>query len=182
MDRETRMVILEIVVALGALAYVFGAYRAGGPMPAAFDPKNAAYKIEGEMVRLVNGVAETEAAPGSASMVTTRYFGNEARGDANHDGREDRAFLLVQDGGGTGLFYYVVVALGTLDGKPRVTNAFFVGDRIAPQSTEIRADAGEVRVHYAERRPGEPMSADPSVGSTLFLKVTPEGILEGLMR
>jgi len=145
-----------------------------------FDPKNATYNIDGTNVTLVNGEAETEVAPGSASKITTWYFGNETYGDLNMDGKEDIAFLIAQNSGGTGIFYYVVVALKTKDDY-KMTNAFFVGDRIAPQTTEINESAGELRVNFAERKPGEPMTADPSVGVTLYLKVTPDGVLEGLM-
>ena len=148
---------------------------------AAFDPKNATYEIGGEAVTLVNGVSEKEAAPGSASKITTRYFGNEARGDLNGDGREDISYLITQDGGGSGLFYYAVVALGTESGY-KLTNAFLIGDRIAPQANRINSSARELYINYAERKPGEPMTAQPSQGATLYLKVTPEGVLEGLMR
>jgi len=39
-----------------------------------------------------------------------------------------------------------------------------------------------LRVNFAERKPGEPMTARPSMGVTLYLKVTPEGVLTGLMQ
>lgn len=149
------------------------------PQEEVFDGKNATYSIEGEAVTLVNGEAETETEtfPGAVSVTTTQYFGNEAWGDLNGDGKEDIAFLIVQDGGGSGLFYYAVVALKTDDGY-KTTDAFFVGDRIAPQTTEIHGT--ELDVNYAERKPGEPMTARPSVGVTLRLKVTANGILEEL--
>jgi len=126
-------------------------------------------------------VSQVPAAPGSASMVTTRYFGNEAVGDLNGDGLADTAFLVSQDSGGSGLFYYVVVALKTPTGY-KTTNAFLIGDRIAPQTTEINRSAHELYVNFAERKPGEPMTARPSQGATLALKVTPAGVLEGLMK
>lgn len=146
-----------------------------------FDPKNATYIIEGQPVTLNNGVNEVESAPGSASKTVTRYFGNEAYGDVDGDDDNDAAFLITQEGGGTGLFYYVVVALRTPTGY-KLTNTFFVGDRIAPQSTEIKEDSKELHVNFAERKMGEPMSVEPSSGAVLLLKVTPEGVLEGLMK
>ncbi|HVJ31166.1 MAG TPA: hypothetical protein VNA66_12715, partial [Gammaproteobacteria bacterium] len=51
------------------------------------DHKNIPYSIGGQTVRLVAGVAEVPAAPGSAAKIVTRYFGNEVRGDLNADGR-----------------------------------------------------------------------------------------------
>jgi hypothetical protein len=143
-----------------------------------FDPKNAVYEIDGKTVQLVNGIFETVAAPGSASKVTIRYFGNDARGDLNGDGQEDVAFLITKDAGGSGLFYYVVVALKTPTGY-KTTNAFLIGDRIAPQSTNIIGR--ELHVNYSDRKPGEPMTTQPSVGVVKLLKVTAEGKLVGLI-
>ena len=149
--------------------------------PIVFDGKNTSFAIEGNVVSLVNGVSEVPAAPGSASKIITRYFGNEAKGDLNGDGLADVAFLVTQDSGGSGTFYYVVVALKTSSGY-KITNAFLIGDRISPQTTEINTSAKELYVNFAERKPGEPMSAQPSVGATLILKVTSGGVLEGLMK
>ena len=133
------------------------------------DFKNSTFTVEGVPVTLVNGVSTMPAAPGSASVVTTRYFGNEATGDLNGDGKTDAAFLITQDSGGSGTFYYVVAELQTSKGY-QPTSALFVGDRIAPQTTEIRD--GEVVVNYADRKPSDPMSAPPSVGMTKYFKVT----------
>ncbi|MDR3547689.1 MAG: hypothetical protein P4M11_05380 [Candidatus Pacebacteria bacterium] len=135
----------------------------------AADYKDASYIIEGQKVTLVNGRAEEESAPGSASKTITQYFGNEATGDLNGDGIPDVAFILTQTGGGSGTFYYVVVALKTSDGYEG-TNAMLLGDRIAPQTTEIRD--GELLVNYADRAPNDPMSAKPSIGVSKYLKVT----------
>lgn len=151
------------------------------PKTYTFDPLNATYDVEGKSITLVNGAAIVDAGPGSSSKTTTRYFGNEAYGDIDGDDDNDAAFLITQDSGGTGLFYYVVVALRTPTGY-KLTNTFFVGDRISPQSTEIKEDSKELHVNFAERKKGEPMSAEPSVGAVLLLKVTPEGVLEGLMK
>ncbi|MDR3571687.1 MAG: hypothetical protein P4L81_05860 [Candidatus Pacebacteria bacterium] len=139
------------------------------------DPKNATYTIEGTPVTLVNGTASEPAAPGSASQITTTYFGNEATGDLNGDGVPDVAFLLTQSGGGSGTFYYVVVALKTAQGYEG-TNAVFLGDRIAPQTTEIRD--GEVIVNYADRNPGEPMTAKPSLGVSKYLLIKNSMLVE----
>ncbi len=144
-----------------------------------FDPKNATYEVDGEKITLVNGESEESAAPGSATTITTSYFGNEATGDLNGDGKVDKAFLITQYGGGTGVFYYAVVALNT-GASYKMTNAFIVGDRIAPQSTEISNQ--ELHVNYATRKDDEPMTATPSVGAVLLLKVTKDGVLEGLMK
>lgn len=129
---------------------------------------SATFEIEGIFVPLVDGEAAVDAAPDSASRITTRYFGNEAYGDLNGDGKEDVAFLLTQNGGGSGTFFYVVAALQTESGY-QGTNAILLGDRIAPQTTLI--EDGKIIVNFAERKPDEPFTAQPSVGASKYLWV-----------
>jgi hypothetical protein len=74
---------------------------------------------------------------------------------------------------GTGTFYYVVASLQTPSGYTG-TNAIFLGDRIAPQTTEIKN--GEIIVNYADRKPTDPMSAQPTVGVSKYFKIQ-NGIL-----
>jgi hypothetical protein len=130
--------------------------------------KDATYTIDGRVIKLTNGVFEAEAAPGSASKLVTRYFGNEATADLNGDGTEDIVFLLTHSTGGSGTFFYAVAALKTPTGYTG-TNAVLLGDRIAPQSTEYRN--GEIIVNYADRKPGDAMTTQPSVGVSKYLKV-----------
>lgn len=139
---------------------------AAGAAPSYLD---ATYTIDGVPVTLNNGEASAPAAPGSASMAETKYFGNMVTGDLNGDGVPDAAFLLTQSGGGSGTFYYVVAALKTPAGYVG-TNAVLLGDRIAPQTTELRP-GGELIVNYADRAAGEPMTAKPSVGVSKYLQV-----------
>ncbi len=70
--------------------------------------KDISCEIDGRQVSLVNGISEDNAAPGSSAKIATRYFGNAAFGDLNGDGKEDVAFLLTQNSGGS----------GTLSAKP----------------------------------------------------------------
>ncbi len=83
--------------------------------------KDISYEIEGQIVALKNSTS-------------TKYFSNEVKGDFNGDGLEDVAFLLTQDSGGSGTFFYVVGALRGVDGFQGI-NGIFLGDRIAPQTT-----------------------------------------------
>ncbi|MFZ2569062.1 MAG: META domain-containing protein [Minisyncoccia bacterium] len=146
----------------------------------ASDPKNATYVIDGTNVTLVNGLSELEVIPDSASRVITQYFGNEVKHDLNDDGREDVAFLLTQETGGSGVFFYVVAALNTPTGYVG-SKAFFLGDRIAPQTTvmdEGKTTIGTYRqnvivVNYAVRRPNEPFTTSPSIGKSVWLKLDP---------
>lgn len=132
------------------------------------DPKNAIYEINGQKITLVNGLSEISTTPDSASKLITRYFGNNATGDLNNDGKNDVGVILTQDGGGTGTFYYAVALLKTDSGHIG-TNAILLGDRIAPQTTEIKN--GVLIVNYTDRLPGEPFSAKPSVGKSKYLEI-----------
>jgi hypothetical protein len=141
--------------------------------------RNASFTIDGTPVTLVDGVSEVPI-PGSSSRTTTRYLGPEADGDLNGDGLEDLAFWISHDAGGSGTFYYVVVALGMVPGY-KTTNAFFVGDRITPQSIQVRADAQELHVNFVGRTSNAPMAAPPSEPGVLILRATPDGLLTGVM-
>ncbi len=138
------------------------------------------YLIEGQKVILKNGISETEAAPGSASKIITRYFGNDVKHDLNNDGREDTVFILTQSTGGSGVFFYVVALLNTPTGNIG-SQALFLGDRIAPQTITI--DEGitangtnrqnVIVVNYAVRQPSEPFTTPPSVGKSIWIKLYP---------
>ncbi|MEN9405507.1 MAG: hypothetical protein RLY47_466 [Candidatus Parcubacteria bacterium] len=142
------------------------------------DYKNTSYTIEGQSIALVDGFSEIEAAPGSAGTIVTRYFGNEVKHDFNDDGREDVVFLVTQEHGGSGVFFYVVAALNMPVGYVG-SNAFFLGDRIAPQSTHM--DEGVtaqgtnrenvVVVNFATRGPSEPFTAQPIIGKSVWIKL-----------
>jgi hypothetical protein len=141
------------------------------PPASATDPQNATYLIDGKEVTLVNGMAEQEAAPGSATKLVTKYFGNAIDIDLNSDGLIDSGFLLTQDGGGSGTFFYVAAAINAGD-STQGTNAIFLGDRIAPQSTNVDPNNPvQFIVNYAERKASEPMSAQPSVGVSRTFKL-----------
>lgn len=174
-----KCILVCVVVAVIAVVFVS---RSGKKEPTAqgFDGRNSTFILEGKLVTLVNGESR-ESIPNSSAQTVTRYFGNETSGDLTGDGKPDAAFLVTQEGGGSGLFYYVVVAVKT-DTEYKTTNAFFIGDRISPQSTYIPQNSRELQVNFAMRNPGEPMTTPPSKGAVLLLKVTPQGVLEGLMK
>ena len=135
--------------------------------------KDATYNINGRSLTLVNGVSVVSAAPGSASMITTRYFGNEVKHDFDSDGRPDTAFILTQNAGGSGTFYYVVIALNMARGYVG-SAGFLLGDRIAPQTTEMSQNPSTpdvIVVNYADRKTGEAFTVQPSVGKSLWLKL-----------
>ncbi len=175
MNQKWGVIVAALVIAV--LMYVISVYSPSttSPVPATFDPLNAAYIINGQAVTLVNGLSQAPAAPGSASMVTTRIFGTPTLGDLDGDGVPDAAFLITQDGGGSGTFFYVAAALNE-NGLTVGTNAFFVGDRIAPQNVLI--SNGTITVNYADRKPGEPMTVQPSIGISRYFTVQGNNLAE----
>src|SRR3989338_5155671 len=134
-----------------------------------FNPLNATYSIEGELITLENGRAEEESEQGSAIKIETTVFGEPAMGDLDDDGVEDAALILVYNPGGSGTFYYVTAALqGSGKAEGVITRSVFLGDRIAPQNISIKN--GVVLVNYADRAADQPMSAKPSIGVSKWLE------------
>ncbi len=101
------------------------------------------------------------------------YFGNEVSHDFDGDGRLDAAYIVTQSPGGSGTFYYLVVTLNTAQGNVS-SKGFLLGDRIAPQTTEMSKDPKTpdvIVVNYADRKPGEPFTTQPSVGKSVWVKL-----------
>jgi hypothetical protein len=166
------------IVAIMAGVWLYWAFQApkntlppaeGGQKPAAADPANSTFKIDGEAVTLQDGTAAAPTAPGLSAAVVTRYFGSEVRGDFNSDSVEDVAFIITREGGGTGTFFYVTALLSE-NGGFTGTEAVFLGDRITPRTMEYRN--GQILVNYLDRKTGEPMSALPSVETTRYFTVS----------
>ncbi len=159
------LVVLAAVFGIGVFKFEIG----NTPIVnvGATDAKNASYLINNQPIVLKNGVSEISAAPGSASKIITRYFGNEVRHDFDGDGREDVAFLLTQETGGSGTFYYVVAAINKASGYVG-SDAVLLGDRVAPQTTHM-GNGNVIVVNYAVRNPGEPFTTRPSLGKSIWL-------------
>ena len=133
-----------------------------------FDPLNFTYEIEGEKITLVNGTSTVDVVPGSAEKLETTTFSKPAIGDLNNDKKNDSALLLVQDSGGTGLFYYVVAIVNDA-GVIKNTNSIFIGDRIEPVSLDIKDQ--KIQLNYIDRNPSDPMTADPTVRVTKYFEI-----------
>lgn len=142
------------------------------------DPRNATYVIDRQAVTLKDGISEVEIAPGSAAKIVTKYFGNEVARDFDGDGREDTAFILTQSSGGSGTFFYVVVALNTERGYVG-SEAYWLGDRIAPQTTAV--DGNIIVVNYVDRNPGESFDVQPSVAKSVWLLLDPHTMQLGVV-
>lgn len=166
--------ILLVVSALGVYRFNFtnnDIYLENGEK---INYTDATYTINGEKVTLKDGFSEV-IVPSSATKKITRYFGNEVKHDLNDDGLEDIVFLLTQETGGSGTFFYVVAALNTSNGYIG-SDALFLGDRIAPQTTHMDEGSGRqnvIVVNYVVRLPGEPFTVRPSLGKSMWIKLDP---------
>lgn len=159
-------IVIGVVIALVivGIAGNFFVRSDGDPLP--IEPLFATYIVDGTHVTLVNGTASQEITSDSASRLEAEVFGEPVMGDLDFDGDEDAALTLAVNFGGTGTFYYVAVALNR--GTATVgTNALLLGDRIAPQTVEIRN--GVIIANYADHAPGEPFALPPSVGTSKYL-------------
>lgn len=176
--------IAVVIALLVAALYAFNAYIYNEKQEtSAADYKDAEYRIDGAPIQLKDGIAEATAVPGSASKITTRYFGNEYEVDLNEDGRKDIVFLITQESGGSGIFYYVVAALNTERGYVG-SDGYLLGDRIAPQTTGLSPNPRHknvIVVNYADRTMEEPMTAQPSVGKSAYIKLDTTSRMWGIV-
>lgn len=125
------------------------------------DPSNATFTIDEEKVALSSGRLEREIEGGiEEEIVLGELF---AYGDINSDTKADTAAVLIQSGASSGIFVYVV---GYVSGavKYNGTNAVFLGDRVIPQTLDIRNQT--ITVTYLDRRSDEPFAAEPTLSVT----------------
>ncbi len=159
-------------VAIVAMFAIMGVYKfnltdsddMNNPKSMLKDVKNLTYNVGGETFNLIGGSAVNEIVPNSSSKNTLSIFGDPVYGDLNSDNQNDAAIILVNTLGGSGTFYYAVLAIDG-NGKYKATNAILLGDRVAPQTVEIHD--GIAVFNYAERKAGEPMTTRPSIGKSL---------------
>lgn len=130
---------------------------------------NAVYIIEKQAVRLVNGMAESTAAPGSAAKITTRVVGQPVFGDLDGNQQEDAALFIVRESGGSGAFFYVAAAV-VKNGHWQGTNAVFLGDRIIPRAIRIRN--GILIVSYTDRGMNQSFAAPATTEETICLTLS----------
>ena len=169
-----RLFLWLIVAAAASLALLLFAMRPAMNRQAAqvdsVAVKNLTVTIDDQKFTLEDGVAEVPAAPGSAARNTLRVVGDPISGDVNSDGRPDAALLLSNDPGGSGTFYYAVLAVND-GGSFHSSNALLLGDRIKPQ--DVSFSDGTFVYRFLERKPGEPMTADPRVPKSVVVRLDP---------
>lgn len=159
----------KLPLLLAALALILAAFvyvSVSRPLPTDF--KEVSFRISGQPFQMKNGVSTDG---------TVRYFGNDLRVDVDGDGAEDVAFLITQNPGGSGTFFFAVAALKRGDGY-KGSDAVLIGDRIAPQTT-AKGPGRSIVINYADRKPTDPMTAQPSVGKSLHLLLDPKTLQFG---
>ena len=133
-------------------------------------PLDISYLVDDEIIKLKDGKSVEKAAPGSAGEITTEVFGEPVYGDIGF-GKDASVMFLVQESTGTGVFFYIVAAYretGTpYGGAYKGSKAFFLGDRITPQT--IKIVQGVVEVTYMTRKEKEAMSEEPTVVAKKYL-------------
>ncbi len=135
------------------------------------DPKNISYNVAGESITLVDGKYERAITPETQARKTISIFGEPTTGDVDADGDLDAAMYLTHNEGGSGTFYYLVLAINT-NGVYTGTNAMLLGDRIAPQNIDFVE--GRFVANYSERNAGEPFTTPPSRGKSLWVHYDPK--------
>jgi hypothetical protein len=164
-----RIIVAVLVLFLCVVVVVitrFAAPDETAEVTKAADVLDTTFTVDGKEFVLADGKAEMESAPGSASKETLSVFGEPVYADYDSDGDNDAALLLVHETGGTGVFYYAALALADGD-EYKGSGVMYLGDRIAPQN--INVIDGRAVYNYTERRADEPMSAQPSVGKSVFV-------------
>ena len=132
--------------------------RAGSP---AVDAPNAAYALDGDIVRLAGGGSEVPVAPGSATMIVTALTDRRSYGDLDGDGAADAAVALWQQPGGSGTFHYLALLAG---GAPGPAPTVLLGDRIIVERVVLAH--GRVTVSYLDRTFDDSFAAAPTIPVT----------------
>ncbi|MDD4531668.1 MAG: hypothetical protein PHH21_03120 [Candidatus Pacebacteria bacterium] len=170
MSRKTLTI---IIAALAIVLAIFLYYK--NSRTEVGDPLNATYVIDGEKIDLKDGKSETQIVPGSASKEITSVLWTPTKGDLDSDGKDDYVMILTRNSGGSGTFYYVVAGLSSNKGIIG-TNEIFLGDRIAPENISITD--GMILINYAERKPDDPFTIQPSVGVSKYLIIKDGQLIE----
>jgi heat shock protein HslJ len=124
---------------------------------------NNTYYIINTPFTLKDGKAEI-VTPGSSFKNTLEIFDSKT-GDLDGDGDVDVAVLLVNSPGGLGKLFYAGLVMNN-NGVAEPTGTMFLGDRISPQTIEIKD--GRAVYNFVTRKFNEPATAEPSVGKSVW--------------
>lgn len=166
----TGLLLASVAALIGLFFVMRSVVDKAGEQAAPAAVRNLTVTLDNQTFTLKDGVAATEAAPGSAAKNTVRIIGEPAVGDATGEGERDAALLLAHDPGGSGTFYYAVLAVNR-GGSYQATNAVPLGDRITPKGIEFTN--GHFFYQFLDRNSGEPMDAKPTVDENIKINIDP---------
>ncbi|MHB1330500.1 MAG: hypothetical protein ACYCY6_00840 [Minisyncoccota bacterium] len=130
------------------------------------DPSNATFRIGGEAVTLENGRSSKQFSPSSAVTLDTILTDIITYGDINDDSKNDTVAIIMQSGGGSGMFVYVVAYVsGNVNYEG--SNAVLIGDRVSPE--ELSINNGVISITYLDRDPSEALAVEPTIRKELEL-------------
>ncbi|KND49032.1 MAG: hypothetical protein AB200_01215 [Parcubacteria bacterium C7867-005] len=137
------------------------------------DASNASFEFEDGLIKLTKGKNEQEVAPGSAMVQETVLTDLKSYGDLNGDNKQDSAAVLVQSGGGSGVFFYIgAYVSGPVSYKG--SNVVFFGDRIEPKSISVKN--GVITLEYLDRKLTDSYDVEPTIKTTKKFSLS-KGIL-----
>lgn len=115
------------IVTLIGVNFFFGPI-AGSDIPS--EPfLSPAYSIQGDIVKLENGIFDGE--DGTVTLMTV------TSGDLDGDTHDDQAVILVHNSRGSGVFYYLNVHLNDGNGSLGLAGEVLLGDRIEVDLMDI---------------------------------------------
>ena len=166
----TGLLIASVAALIGLFFVMRTTINQSGDRSVPAAARNVTVNLDGQSFSLRDGVAVQPAAPGSATTNTVRIVGEPAVGDATGEGEQDVALLIANDPGGSGTFYYAVLAVNH-GGAYQATNAVPLGDRIVPKGIDFTN--GHFVYRFLDRESGESMAAEPTVDEHVKVNFDP---------
>ena len=169
--------VLGAVLAAGLAVAALPAFAAAPQQDGGLTPDvlaNATYQSDyatSGTITLVDGQAEEEIAPGSASKLLVTLIEPTAFGDLNGDGVDDAAVLLASESGGSGTFIDLHAVLDE-NGAPVDAASAFLGDRVQVNSLVI--EDGLILVDLITQGPGDAMCCPTQQESRIYVLVDGE--------
>lgn len=134
-------------------------------------PMNASFSIEQRKIVLINGLAEQSAMSDPDSKIISQVWGSAKVADLNADGQQDAVLILTQNTGGSGTYYYLVVAMR--EGNNYQGSAgLWLGDRI--QAQDIQIEDNRITVKFLDRLLSEPYSNMPTIPKEKLIVYDPK--------
>ena len=99
-----------------------------------FEQKNG-FTLQSQQEKFLSSSLTTELE--STAIIAEQYFGKEAKGDLNADGKNDIAFITSRNDKDRGILYYLLASLKISRGNSG-TNLMFLGDKLEPKSIDIK--------------------------------------------